>query len=130
PDIDHPGSAVGQRLDFIAKPLAAVVGHRGVTHSLLAIAACVAALWFYGLSAALVAPLAIGYLSHLAADALTPSGVPLLWPVKRRYTFPLTVPTGSLWEYLIVGALALAAAWLNGYHVPRHWFRALDGLLP
>lgn len=42
PDIDHPRSWIGRRILFISLPLSALVGHRGVTHSLLAILATAA----------------------------------------------------------------------------------------
>lgn len=31
----------------------------------------------------------LGYMSHLVADILTPSGVPFLWPLPFRFCFPL-----------------------------------------
>lgn len=37
PDIDHPKSFLGQRLSWISKPVARAFGHRGFTHSLLAV---------------------------------------------------------------------------------------------
>ncbi|CDL39947.1 Membrane-bound metal-dependent hydrolase YdjM, induced during SOS response [Citrobacter freundii] len=37
PDIDHPKSLLGQRLKWISKPIARAFGHRGFTHSLLAV---------------------------------------------------------------------------------------------
>jgi inner membrane protein len=56
--------------------------------------------------------LSIGYLSHLLADAMTMSGVPLWWPVgeKRVHVLPpgLRLRTGSLAEYamlMVVGAV-------------------------
>ncbi len=39
PDIDHPKSFLGQRLSWISKPVARAFGHRGFTHSLLAVLA-------------------------------------------------------------------------------------------
>lgn len=106
PDIDHPGSAVGRRVRVISVPLSAIFGHRGFTHSLLALGGCLAALVMGGWGQMWVQPLVIGYLSHLLADMLTPSGVPLLWPYRRNFSFPLTVKTGSVGEYLIVGAVS------------------------
>ncbi len=102
PDIDHPGSWVGRRLDFVARPLALAVSHRGVTHSLLAVLLCLVAL--RGWPRSVVVPLAIGYLSHLAADMLTPAGLRLAWPLRARQSLPLC-RTGSLGEFLIVTAL-------------------------
>ncbi len=106
PDIDHPGSAVGRRVRVISVPLSAIFGHRGFTHSLLALGGCLAALVMGGWGQMWVQPLVIGYLSHLLADMLTPSGVPLFWPYRRSFSFPLTVKTGSVGEYMIVGAVS------------------------
>lgn len=103
PDIDHPQSWAGKRLALVSIPLAALIGHRGVTHSLLAVAAF--ALLLAGLGTDhLAAPLALGYLSHLLADALTLSGVPLLWPSKRPYGLRL-IRTGSLAEIALIAVL-------------------------
>ncbi len=92
PDLDHPRSVLGQRLPWISKPLSRLFGHRGFTHSLLAVAAAIwgldqslaPALLPTGVKDALI----IGYLSHLLGDWLTPAGIPLLWPSKRRYRLP------------------------------------------
>jgi membrane-bound metal-dependent hydrolase YbcI (DUF457 family) len=94
-------------------PLRALIllGHRGFTHSLLA-AGLVA---FAGslVSEAFGAGIAIGYLAHIAADACTPSGVPLLAPLSRRRCWLLPrrgrIPTGSLRELAVAAALAAGA---------------------
>nr|WP_082044038.1 metal-dependent hydrolase [Aeromonas sp. L_1B5_3] len=41
PDLDHPKSLLGQQLPWISKPLSRLFGHRGFTHSLLAVAAAI-----------------------------------------------------------------------------------------
>lgn len=112
PDIDHPGSLVGRRLKVISAPLVLVIGHRGITHSLIATAALAAILYFYGLGI-IIAPLLIGYASHLMADSLTPSGVPWLWPWKRTFSFNL-FRTGSFTEYLLTAFLAAIGSWAFG----------------
>lgn len=112
PDIDHPQSWLGKRLAVISVPLAGIIGHRGVTHSLIAVLALLAFLAPAGLDHA-GAPLAVGYLSHLLADALTLSGVPLLWPSRRLYGLPL-IRTGSLAEIGLVGALTALVGWAFG----------------
>jgi inner membrane protein len=109
PDIDHPRSWVGMRLRIVSRPLAAAIGHRGLTHSLLAAAVCLLLLGGQGASRAIVAPLFVGYLSHLGADLLTPGGLPLAWPLKRRFSLPLC-KTGSRLEPLLVAGLALGTA--------------------
>jgi inner membrane protein len=98
-------------------PLRALIllGHRGLTHSLLGCAAASAAAFALAslvapsLAPELAAGVAIGLLSHVAADACTPAGVPLLAPLssRRRRLLPrrLCVPTGSLRELVVAAAL-------------------------
>lgn len=97
PDIDHPRSFLGQRLKWVALPIARVFGHRGFTHSLLAIIAGIV-LFTLKLDPGMFIPLdafhgmIIGYLSHIIADMLTPAGVPLLWPCRWRFRLPILYP--------------------------------------
>ena len=55
--------------------------------------------------------LTIGYLAHIARDACTPGGVPILAPLsrRRRWLVPKTarVPTGSLREYALTTLLTV-----------------------
>jgi inner membrane protein len=110
PDIDHPHSWLGRRLPLVSRPLAALLGHRGVTHSLLAVAGCAWLLAAQGVARGIVAPLAVGALSHLAADALTPAGLRLAWPLRARVGLSLC-RTGSAAEVAVVGAVVAAAGW-------------------
>lgn len=109
PDIDHPQSWVGRRAWMISHPLAALIGHRGFTHSILAVVACGLMLRWQGLGRAAVDPWVVGYLSHLAADLLTSSGLRLAWPLRRRFAIPLC-KTGSSGELVIVASLV---AWIG-----------------
>jgi inner membrane protein len=109
PDIDHPHSWVGRRVQIVSRPLASIIGHRGVTHSILAVVACAVLLRWHGLRRATVDPLIVGYVSHLGADLLTARGLPLTWPLQCRYAIPLC-KTGSPAEALIVVSLVL---WLG-----------------
>lgn len=120
PDIDHPQSWAGRKMRVVSVPLSLLVGHRGITHSALAVAACLAVLVVMG-TGWLAAPVAVGYLSHLLADGLTPSGVPLLWPSRRRFTLNLC-RTGSVVEIALVAIIALVGGWAAGIdfsHLPR-----------
>lgn len=117
PDIDHPHSWAGRKMRVISVPLSLVVGHRGITHSLLAVAGAVALLTTMG-TGWMAAPVVIGYLSHLLADALTPSGVPLLWPARRRFTLNLC-DTGSVAEWGLVALIAAAGGWAAGIYLSR-----------
>lgn len=101
PDIDHPKSTFGRKVPFISIPISLIFGHRGITHSLIAVVAIIALL-FVSLSAgkAISASIAAGYLSHLLLDWFTPSGVPLLYPSMKRFSSPVTVRTGSIGEFI------------------------------
>jgi len=124
PDIDEPQSLVGRKLGFLAWPIKLVFGHRGFTHSLLALGLALA-----GLAAATGAgllPVAgatafwVGYAGHLAGDGLTISGVPLFWPAEARVRAPLAFPTGGVVEHLLAAGLAALLGWvLRGYWPPR-----------
>lgn len=122
PDIDHPDGMLAHETVLgvpILKPFAwgigAVFGHRGPTHSLLALLAILAlggwpALPWAALNLGWL--VGWGYASHLAADALTKSGIPLFWPLRVRVGFPplraLRFTTGTWPEGLIVGLLTIA----------------------
>ncbi|MBD0273309.1 MAG: metal-dependent hydrolase [Acetobacteraceae bacterium] len=111
PDVDHPKSWAGRRLRPVSHLVAAVFGHRGVTHSLLALVGCWAALRHgTGVPRAWVAPVVVGYLSHLLGDLLTPGGLRLAWPLRGTWALPLC-RSGSPFEPLVVALVLSAAAW-------------------
>lgn len=100
PDIDHPKSFLGQRLKWLSVPIAKVCGHRGMTHSFLAIVGCSIFLSSDFLSHIIlprskdfVHAMVVGYISHVVADMLTPAGIPLLWPYRRRFCIPILNPS-------------------------------------
>ncbi|AFJ46673.1 metal-dependent hydrolase [Shimwellia blattae] len=97
PDIDHPRSFLGQRLKLISTPIARAFGHRGFTHSLMAVFVALTLLYLkvpetWLIPADVLQGMVLGYLSHIAADMLTPAGVPLLWPCRWRFRFPIVTP--------------------------------------
>ncbi|WP_373975037.1 metal-dependent hydrolase [Chitinibacter sp. SCUT-21] len=97
PDLDHPKSTFGRIVPYISLPLAAIFGHRGFTHSLLMVVAMVYVLLTYHENHNWpVLPLVVGYLSHIIGDMLTPSGVPLLWPVKQKFSLNLFKADGPM----------------------------------
>ena len=92
-------------------------GHRGMTHSLIGLSAFavlvspLVIIWSWPIWAALC----LGYISHLAADACTKSGIPLLHPRKTRYHLlprRFLFTTGSLAEDALVPIIALAILFL------------------
>ena len=113
PDVDHPR----RRLLFpLGAARALLGGHRGATHSLLALilASLAAAALGYALGAPSIGPyFALGYALHLTLDALTPSRVPLAWPNKKRWGLGL-VRVGSLGEMGFLLALVACGAKLRG----------------
>lgn len=122
PDLDHPKSVLGQRLPWISKPLSRLFGHRGFTHSLLAVATAV-----WGLNQSLPPDtlpmgvkdaLIVGYLSHLLGDWLTPAGIPLFWPIKRRYRLPgWPLRSGGAIETGFCTLTLLVAGWWCGWRL-------------
>ncbi len=122
PDVDHPGSWVGRRSRPVSTVVAALLGHRGITHSAMAVAGLLVLLLQAGGRHAVICALVVGYLSHLAADMLTPRGLRLAWPMRRSWGVPLC-RTGSPAEPLIVlGLIGGMAWWLlahAGNDIPR-----------
>ena len=108
------------------------VDPRGATHSLAFLVVVAATLGWLGHRFAghvdtdpvrtaglgvLVGAVAVG--SHLLADALTPYGVPLLWPLtRRRYALSLAPATDPLANYglFVVGIAATVAVTYVGGH--------------
>jgi inner membrane protein len=110
PDIDHPKSWAGKRLRPLSTLVAALFGHRGVTHSLLALVGCWAVLRYEAVPRGWAAPVVTGYLSHLLADLLTPGGLRLAWPLRGTWSLPLC-RSGSPFEPLVVALVMSLAAW-------------------
>ena len=113
PDIDHPKSIISGYLIGFGGAVRLLASHRTWTHSLIfAVLMCLAA--FVGsvsLFPQVVTATALGIGSHLAADMLTPAGVPLLLPLSRRAfrlaPYPILKATSWLLESVAtVGAVA------------------------
>ncbi|NKI75562.1 metal-dependent hydrolase [Dickeya sp. CFBP 2040] len=139
PDIDHPKSILGQRLKWISVPIARLCGHRGFTHSLLAIF-----IGIYIIRTRLPAgwplpgdvyhAMIVGYLSHIVADMLTTAGVPLLWPCRWRFRLPiLNSDKGNQLERLLCLGLILFMLWqpqqpLESWHYgePARWLQQIN----
>ena len=113
--------AIGAALRLPLRAFAALVPHRGVTHSAVAcataagVAALVAAPAGAATALAVGAGIGIGYAAHLAADACTPGGVRLWAPLSGQRVWLLPprarIPTGSLREAalatMVVAVLAV-----------------------
>lgn len=114
PDIDHPGSWLGRRVRPVSDLVCGLLGRRGCTHSMIAVVLCAAALRHHGPARGLLCPLAVGYLSHLAADLLTPRGLRLAWPLPQGFAVPLCRTGSPVEPLLVVGVLAWTALSLAG----------------
>lgn len=77
--------------------LAFIGPHRGFTHSLAGFVFFTLILFMS--DKAIILPAIIGYATHLAADLLTPSGIPLFYPYSKSFKIPL-IRTGSLLDLL------------------------------
>lgn len=106
---------------LLSEGLHFLFGHRSFMHSLLAVfilsGIALTLHHVYGGNILLYAAFVFGYLSHLLADSLTKSGIPLLYPYKRKIRLlpkSLTVRTGSWSEYIFFLLLALSLIlWLK-----------------
>lgn len=113
PDLDMPNSKAS-RSGFnrlIAYPLNALFGHRGFIHSpllwlslTLALVLCRLPIWLWlGFLA--------GALSHLLLDTLNPTGIPWLWPWKKKLHLLgiKTNSTGEVFVMIVLIVLFIAA---------------------
>ena len=82
PDIDHPQGSIRRKLGCLGNLLFGRLKHRGITHTLIALVA-VAAAAFTALPPLIGVVVSIAYLSHILADMLTVSGLPIFWPYKK-----------------------------------------------
>lgn len=131
PDIDNARSTMGHKLGWVSKEIQRIAGHRTLFHSLLGLvlgsllALGLEQVVFFVLSQhGLTLPaqfvrgshlvfygVLFGCIMHIAADALTLGGVPLLWPNKTRFGFPpnphFRFRTGTWPEFVIVWSFML-----------------------
>lgn len=108
PDLDMPNSKASRygvnRL--VAYPLNKLFGHRGFIHSPLLCAAITLLLYLLHCPMWLWVGFGLGFLSHLVLDTLNPSGIPWLWPCKKRFHV-LGIKTNTWPEYGLLAAMAV-----------------------
>jgi len=124
PDIDANESSIKHELGLAGSVISGGlrllgVKHRGLTHTGLAAAVILVAGVLVGSRfgfADVGLAFGLGYLSHLIADGLTLTGIPLLAPFYRKNIHllpkPLRIRTGSAAESLVFLSVALALAGL------------------
>jgi len=130
PDLDAAESKVKhlhlsglKPFELPATLLHQTLGHRGLIHSLLGLTgfslATIPLSLHLGWQSAVA--LILGYASHLAADAATRSGIPLLYPRPKRYhLLPRSwrFITGSQAEEVLFAVAAAATLLLLFSHLP------------
>ena len=110
PDVDHSSSVLGKRTKIFS-----FLKHRGLTHSIPGVLILYYALEFFAKSYYLplllfVPYIVLGCASHIILDMLTPSGVALLYPLKKRFKIPL-IKTGSKLETIFMFSLIVLIAY-------------------
>jgi inner membrane protein len=107
PDIDHPQAPLRRKLGAVGNVGLFWLKHRGITHTLMAL--LIVALGAAVVLPHMIVPIVAGYASHLIADMLTKSGIPLLEPIRRDNLHllpkPLRLTTNGAIERLIGSAV-------------------------
>ena len=97
PDIDKVQSKISSKIKLVSFVIRFFLGHRGLMHSIWIPLLFYLLLFMFSFDIAIA--ISFGYLSHLILDGLTPSGVKLFWPLKKKLKG--FIRTGSLVEYLL-----------------------------
>lgn len=113
-------------VQVVVEIVQALTRHRGVLHwplvgvILLVLGIYLKKIWLFWF--------AIGYISHLLADACTKSGIPILAPFRTKPISFSPVATGSTVEAFIAGALAFYVVLFGWKLLPEetvHTFQAI-----
>jgi inner membrane protein len=98
PDIDSAHSLFGSKV----KVVGFAFRHRGIIHSILIMAVFGIILLIFTSNLYYLLAFIIGYLSHLMLDSLTPKGIPLFWPSKKRLNGTFKTTGFFDWFLLII----------------------------
>ncbi len=108
PDIDHPKSKLGRKIKPLSFFIKIFIGHRTLFHSLLI--PLVLFIIYYILGYVYILAFLIGFISHLAIDALTKSGINFLYPFAKLKVRGF-IETGKLLEHvfliLLIGVIVV-----------------------
>ncbi len=114
-DIDEPNSILGSKIPAISTTLNLILGHRGLTHTVIFALAIAFLGWGLGPLTGLTRRRCafmtfLGVLSHVALDSLTPMGTQALWPLPTRLAGHIR--TGSLPEMALALVLTVVL-WMS-----------------
>ncbi|MBC8591381.1 metal-dependent hydrolase [Wansuia hejianensis] len=87
-----------------------ISSHRGFTHSLLGFVIATYIVKIISITYKIpyiYSSFAIGYLSHLIGDFLTPKGIKLFYPLDINISSPITIQIDSNFENIIVALLGI-----------------------
>lgn len=136
PDIDTPSSRAGFCVYPLAVWLEKKFGHRTMTHSITGIGVCAllfSPLLLFAWGHIPFIALVCGFAFHLAGDACTKAGIPLMWPRRERWVFPgdakFRLKTGSMAEWVMLGVVMMVAALVLpvARMGPRRWLHVVRG---
>lgn len=128
PDIDSRTSKLGKKLKLTSIIVSKCFGHRGFFHSPLFIALTYLGCWFafnhYNITdySYIYLGFAAGMLMHLACDATTKGGIPLLYPWSKGKFSIGVLKSGNKYEkvslwFLIILAIGLTIVMIyNGIY--------------
>jgi len=117
PDIDHPRGFLARQSYLFrrtSRGIGKFVAHRGIVHSFLAAVVATTIVWViaisYNLEVLAVACFSLGFISHLAADSLNPTGIKWLQPFSKAEVRD-GIRTGSTAEklFFLLTIVALSA---------------------
>lgn len=109
PDIDHPTSKINKCNPFTGI-IGDLIGHRTITHSFTGLLIFDLILWIANFES-IILGFNIGYISHLILDMMTVSGIPLLYPNKKRYRI-MKLKTNTEHETIVLSLLTVFICWL------------------
>lgn len=99
PDIDEGRSKMNQWSGFLGRIVTFFCQHRGIFHSLL-LAVIISGLMAFYWNSYYALGLFVGYISHLAGDAVTLAGVKPLYPFSE-YKIKGHLRVGGVWEKVV-----------------------------
>lgn len=96
PDICHTKSTIGRKLPVISHLINFIFGHRTFTHSLLFMLIFLIAFKVIGVPGIYTGTMILGIASHIFLDFMTTTGVSIFYPIKERFSSPVSVKTGGI----------------------------------
>ena len=115
PDIDLQTSTIGKNMRHISRLINKLFGHRNLFHApILYIAIHIALITYFPAYKIYVTAWSVGVASHLLLDMLNPTGIPLFYPISKKYRLA-KIRTSGEGENFIYFCLGIA----NGYLISR-----------